>query len=728
MDTGTNTGTNEGTSKSKSEAYTASTNKSTAKASNENVGNSEGTTVEFVNKEAQEWIKYLDEIILPRLDYGSGKGIFLTSTYVFSDNKPAITKLKNTIASLYSGEKGNKVPLKPFDIHKDNIRRSFMNNFQLIFGNRKTDYKANEDIARVALSQSVNIEKHFYIGNWITTNELSLIAGLPQKEIVGLELNKEVEFGLNMSETVSVKNRVVLGKLVQGGNAMDNIDVYLNKECFDTHIFVTGVTGSGKTTTCQKLLLDSELPFLIIEPAKTEYRILSKNYKDLLIFTLGKDIVAPFRLNPFEFLPHESITSRVDMIKASIEAAFDMEAAIPQIIEMAIYECYKDYGWNISANKNTMFEDPFAPGVYSFPTLSDLIRKVEKVVEKHGFDSRLKNDYIGSIKARLQGLLVGAKGLMLNTRRSVDFNDLIDKRVILELEDIRSASEKSLIMGFVMINLLEAIKAKYYKSNKKIKHITLVEEAHRLFSKYMPGDSLNKKQGVETFTDMLAEIRKYGESLIIVDQIPNKMTPEVLKNTSTKIIHKIFAQDDKEAIGNTIALDDEQKDFLSNLETGRAIVFSQNWSKAIQVQVERKTDTTDEIGCSDHELQHNVYEFYIKNYKHGVFHGLAKHAKNPTHEEFCDCLELERIIEKVIEGYCEYLDDFKQKDKFKKYLKECIDKFGVEKIADYIKNKLYLGVDNDEVTEDLIIEFLSDYIKGEMEAGKKMNYQKKLKI
>ncbi|MDY3740328.1 MAG: hypothetical protein SO022_07710 [Selenomonadaceae bacterium] len=84
---------------------------------------------------------------------------------------------------------------------------------------------------------------------------------------------------------------------------------------------------------------------------------------------------------------------------------------------------------------------------------------------------------------------------------------------------------------------------------------------------------------------MLAEVRKYGESLIIVDQIPDKMTPEVLKNTNTKIIHKLFAQDDKDAIGNTMALKDDQKAYLSNLQQGRAIVFSQGWTKAVQVQI-----------------------------------------------------------------------------------------------------------------------------------------------
>ena len=220
-----------------------------------------------------------------------------------------------------------------------------------------------------------------------------------------------------------------------------------------------------------------------------------------------------------------------------------------------------------------------------------MIDNCEVVVNEQGFDARLKNDYIGSIKARLLGLTSGEKGFLLNTNASIDFIDLLNHKVVFELENIRSGAEKSLIMGFILINLSEAIREKY-QMDGKFQHITLVEEAHRLLSKYQAGENPAKKQSVEMFSDMLAEIRKYGESLIIVDQIPNKLTPDVLKNTNTKIIHRIFAADDKEAVGNTVMLKEEQKDFLSNLPTGRAIYFTTGTDKAIQIQINRETDTS----------------------------------------------------------------------------------------------------------------------------------------
>lgn len=634
-------------SESKSESKSDTTGNSSSETENhstsitkqKSTNTGRATTQEIVNKNVQEWIKFLDEVIFPRLDYGTGKGLFVSDAVILGNNEADLIRLENTIRSIYGGEAGNKMPLKAFEISAK--EKSLIRRFQipeLVFKKALENDEAN---LRTVCSQMIVDTDHCLLGSWLSSKELSLFAGLPQKEVVGLALREEIRFGLNVNRTEAAC--VKLGYLVQNGvvlNGENNtpcIPVNLDRKYFDKHIFVTGVTGSGKTTTCQKLLLNSEGGFLVIEPAKTEYRILTDSFKDMLVFTLGKENGAPFRLNPFEFFPGENITSRVDMIKASMEAAFDMEAAIPQILEAAIYSCYEKKGWDISSNQNRLYKDPFAGDVQAFPTLKELEDEIENVVKDQGFDERLKNDYIGSIKARLKGLTVGAKGLMLNTPRSVDFRELLYKKVVLELENIKSASEKSLIMGFILTNLSEAIRAEYAEKGHPIKHITLVEEAHRLLSKYTPGDSLNKKQGVEMFSDMLAEVRKYGEALIVADQIPNKLTPEVLKNTNTKIVHKIFAQDDKEAIGNTMALKDEQKGYLSYLEPGSAVMMSPGLSKAIQIQIERnEQNNTERVPPDDKQLRSRILSYYASEYKKGVIPGLnvLKNKPSPQKVDF----------------------------------------------------------------------------------------------
>ncbi|OLQ70048.1 type VI secretion protein [Photobacterium proteolyticum] len=631
---GTTEGRSEG--KTKGTSITNTTGDTLSSSTSEQTSSSNSSTREFSDKTVQEWLTYIDDVLLKRVQYGKNKGLYLTNIYLFSNATGTVLKLGNTARSLFAGGDTNKSPLsfkKVTDLQEIQTIQSFQFPMLKSDGNKQIEStKDSQKQLDLLLSKSPFDN---FLGNWLSTNELSVVAGLPQKEVVGLTLKEEVEFGLNITQKTEESNKLFLGSLVKSGLPQE-IDIHIDKRDLDKHTFIAGVTGSGKTTTCHRLLESAQMPFLVIEPAKTEYRVLTKKNKNILIFTLGNDNVAPFRLNPFEFFPHENITSRVDMIKASIESAFDMEAAIPQLIEAAIYKCYEDKGWNIATSKNSRYENPFADGIYAFPTLSDLVKMTEKVVSEQGFDERLKQDYIGSIKARLQGLLIGSKGQMLDTARSIDFKDLATKNVILELEEIRNPSEKSLVMGFILANLNEAIRANYEAfrtRGERFRHITLIEEAHRLLSKFEPGDSQNKKQGVEVFADMLAEVRKYGEALIIVDQIPNKLTPEVLKNTNTKIIHKLFAKDDKEAVGNTMALSDEQKDFLSNLEPGRVILSSTGINKPLQVQIKELISTTNEKDVAPSEIRNIALSYYGENYKRGLIQGLEFFNQKPSNED-----------------------------------------------------------------------------------------------
>lgn len=709
--------TNDGINSSYSQGTSMGSGNSTTKGESKGVngsrtinnGNSE--SYEKTDKNYNEWIKYIDEILLPRLGYGKGKGLFQSCTYLFAKESGELLKLGNTIKSLYSGTENNKSPLTIKRI-KNQEEITKVKEFQ--FPTFLNPYYGNKSQLRLLFSKSYK-----KLGNWLSINELSVMTSLPQKEIVGLTLKEEIEFGLNIKKT-NTKNedKLLLGNLVKSGNILKNVDIFIDKKDLNKHIFIAGVTGSGKTTTCQRILISTNYPFLVIEPAKTEYRILTKNRDDITIFTLGSDNIAPFRINPFEFFKGENISSRVDMIKANIEAAFDMEAAIPQIIETALYECYENYGWDISTSQNIRFEDPFADGIYSFPTLDDLIKQVKKVVENQGFDDRLKNDYLGSIRARLQGLIVGSKGLMLNTPRSIDFSKIIKKNVIFELEEIKNGAEKSLVMGFVLINLNEALKQKH-KKDKDFRHITLIEEAHRLLAKYIPGENPSKKLGVETFTDMLAEVRKYGESLIIVDQIPNKLTPEVLKNTNTKIIHRLFASDDKDAVGNTMALDNEQKQFLSSLEIGRVIVSNQDFTKPIQVQIKQLEDisTTGEDEIDESVLRKICLKYYQENYKRGIIQGLELFETEPSLEDIEKYLKLN--FKSFFEKWEILFKVGKKDDKFPFNLKEFLcenrlDK-NIDEVVIYLMNKFY-GLRKDDF--DKIKNYLESFLKDVLENGR----------
>ena len=662
-----------------SKSLSQSTTKNSAEIVTDNQTNSTSETkssstveveqAELETKQAAQWIKYLDEILFPRLDCGRGKGIFLSCAYLFAAQPAMLRRLANTAISLYSGPKGNKIPLTFHEFSaEDKDCLHALQNMQIPSFIDSEDKKFSAALSKRQMNRITSC------GNWISVEELSIIAALPQKEIPGLALREEVEFGLNIMP-VADEFRIPLGHLVQDGTER-KLPVSLDRRALNKHTFVTGVTGSGKTTTCQNILINSGLPFLVIEPAKTEYRVLKERCPELIFFTPGKQDVAPFFLNPFELFPGEAITGRADMIKATLEASFDMEAAIPQILETAVYRAYEEKGWDIRTNEwrpnidgNDEPRNPFEKGVYPFPTMSDFWEAVKKVTAEEGFGQRLQDEYMGSLKARVESLLIGAKGMMLDTPRSINFFDLVERKVVIELEEIKNGSEKSLLMGFILTNLLQAVQS-LHKKNPAFQHITLIEEAHRLLSRYVPGDSMNKKQGVEVFADMLAEVRKYGESLIIVDQIPDKMTPEVLKNTNTKIVHKLFARDDKDAIGDTIALSDEQKTFLSKLPTGRAIIFSQGQVKAMQVKITKEANT------SGREIEPEEIRTIAENYysepkviEGGVLRGIENFPATISKEVVCQYLWIMRGGFSLRKKYHNMLHEVSE-DTLKKFRRE----------------------------------------------------------
>lgn len=556
-----------------------------------NRGSSNAVTVEIANKHAEELMKYINEDLLERLNVGYSKGLFKSSIYYMAKEPTHANRLKVGIMSLFQGDNFSYSPLHAQSIDLSDAKNR---NILKVFQNQYVDRLDASDDALLLLGRPY-YGKYVGLNSYLTTSEVSLIAGLPQKEVPGLTLKEGVGFGLN-EKKIDTDAAINLGVMVQKGRDLDKMPFYLARDSMAKHTFIAGVTGSGKTTTCHRLLSEAKMPFLVIEPAKTEYRTLINKDEDTVVFTLGNEMCAPFRINPFELIKGEVISAHVDMIKATFTSAFPMEASMPQILEEAIYKIYEKKGWDIDTNENREHGDKaFDPDedVDCFPILSDLLEEMTEVVESKHFSQQMEADYKGSLVSRLSNLTVGSKGSMLNCQRSNDFSFIAHHNVILEMEELKSPEDKALLMGFVLSRLSAVIKAEHAK-NPAYKHLTLIEEAHRLLSKVEYGDSGSKKAAVETFSDLLAEVRKYGEGLIVVDQIPNKLAPEVLKNTNTKIIHKILARDDKEVVGDTMLMDDKQKEYLSALEVGNAIIFTEHTDKPIHVHIKQISNTNEE--------------------------------------------------------------------------------------------------------------------------------------
>lgn len=570
-------GGNTGKSISKNESTNSSETKGT------NTGTSKAETLEFINKKIERVQNHINDKLIERFDLGRSKGMFKTAIYLASPNKVVYDRLSHAVLSIFQGNQSHFSPLQVTDFAPEK------NNIQNLFLVQRIDKQQNNLNNELALIHSIPFTLTNVLGaTWLNASEISLLAGLPSREIAGIKLRKNVDFAVN---PINPEQGFALGNVVQYGRELKNNVVKLDKKLLNQHIFISGVTGAGKTTTCQQILLQSNLPFLVIEPAKTEYRSLYQELGQAVeYYTLGNEKISPFRFNPFELMLGESLSGHIDMLKATFTAVFPMEASMPYLIEEAIVRSYQDKGWDINQNENLFFDDPWDCQGESFPILSEMLVTLKDVIASKNFGRELQEKYEGSLISRLDNLTLGAKGKMLNTRNSINIQEMLNKKVVIELEDLRDEQDKCLMMGLLLGRVAEAVKHEHRKDHS-FQHITLLEEAHRLLSKPQAGEDGSKRLGVEMFSNLLAEVRKYGECLIIADQIPNKLTPEILKNTNTKIVHRLFASDDRHAIGDTIRLSDEQKDFLTMLEAGEAIVYSAGWHEAVRVKIERRTDT-----------------------------------------------------------------------------------------------------------------------------------------
>lgn len=344
------------------------------------------------------------------------------------------------------------------------------------------------------------------------------------------------------------------------------------------HALVCGVTGSGKTTTIFDLLVEATragMSFLVLEPAKAEYRALTHPElvgESLQVFTIGAEWASPLRLNPLEILPGVPVGLHLDLLRSVFGASFGMWVPLPQVLERCLNEVYEDRGWDLDGRRP--LEGSEHP---AFPTLDNLVEKVREIVPGLGFDPEARDRILGSLAARLEGLRSGAKGRMYDVGRSVGMDTLLTRPTVLELESLGDDDDKAFFMGLLLIRLAEHRRVRHESGNGNEQHLLVIEEAHRLLTN-VPR-SVDDKQAdprgkaVETFTNLLSEIRAYQQGVIIADQIPTRLAPDVIKNTGLKIAHRTVSGDDREELGRAMIMNPRQVAALGSLRDGYAAVF-----------------------------------------------------------------------------------------------------------------------------------------------------------
>ncbi len=353
------------------------------------------------------------------------------------------------------------------------------------------------------------------------------------------------------------------------------------------HVFVCGATGAGKSQTVRALLeaaTKAGIPWLVVEPAKAEYRLMAARLAsgpDVVRIRPGESDAIAAGLNPLEPAPDAAgrrfpLQTHADLVKALFIASFRSDEPFPQVLSAALTRVYEDTGWDMALGE-TIAADPNP----SYPSLTDLQRAAIRIVREIGYSQRITDDVLGFIKVRLSSLRLGTTGRFLEGGHQLDFGTLLRTHAVLEIEDVGDDSDKAFLMGTVLIRLAEHLRMEHKAKpagEVKLRHLTVIEEAHRLLRRpEAPGSGSAggaAAHAVEMFAGLLAEIRAYGEGLVIAEQIPDRLTPDVIKNTAVKITHRLPAADDRDAVGATMNMTRAQNHFLVTLPPGEAAVFA----------------------------------------------------------------------------------------------------------------------------------------------------------
>lgn len=576
-----NVGTNEGWSKNTGISYTKTSTDNLSLSDTE--GRTLGITQEISNKRAQHLADYLDKQLITRLQKGLTKGLFHTAVYIAADHESTYRRLKNTLRATYQGSTSTMSPLEVYDLPEQA-------HGQILQLPRIQTTQNSQELLFHSLLPSHNQS----LGSLLTADELAIVASLPQNELQGIRRRKTVDFAVDLPD-VQPDKALNLGCIIDRGRRYPNNRVRLSRADLNKHVFVTGVTGAGKTTTCLNLLLESNMPFLVIEPAKTEYRELATSLQlDIDYYRPNGDDYQSLRINPFALVRKEQrIKSHSGFLKNAFAAVFPMEASMPMMVEAAILASYEEKGWDIDENEYLGNDDPFEPASRAWPTMSDMVRQLDLLIPTYGLGKEFEEKYRGSLVSRLRSLTDGTLGRVLDVPQSIDFHSLLGRRAVIELEELQGGEEKALLMALLLGAINETMRARH-AVNPDFRQLTLIEEAHRLLARPEAGDKA-AALAVESFADMLAEVRKYGTGLIISDQIPAKLIPDVIKNTHCKIVHRLFAEDDRRAMGEAMMMDEGQRNFLPNLGTGEAIVFCGGWHGPAHAAIRNDRAQTDNL-------------------------------------------------------------------------------------------------------------------------------------
>ena len=571
MSRGYNTAHTDSSTVERSNAH--STNEQHSNGTTDTHGTARTQQIEVCNKAVEELLTRIDEQI-KRTKESEDYGCYSCAAYFLSSRPSKALLAANTYRSLMIGE-GSSVESGAVNLWQDRASVTAMREYLKRFTHPVFARQLWENEA----------DSLFYTaGTLVSGRELPMHLGLPTRSVHGLPIIEHAEFGRNVpDEAMPDEDKMNLGKIYHMGKE-EAAGLLLNRQAMASHTFITGSTGTGKSNAVYHLLdeitKNGQTTFLVVEPAKGEYKNVFGNCTDVQVFGTNPRETPLLRMNPFAFPENIHILEHIDRLVEIFNACWPMYAAMPAVLKDAIERSYQKVGWDL---RNSESEK----GI--FPTFFDLLDILPGVIEESHYSKDTQSDYVGALCTRVKSLTNGIYGSVLCAEDALTDEALFDRNVIVDLSRVGSMETKSLLMGILVMKLQE-YRMCSSGMNSRLRHVTVLEEAHNLLRKTsaeqsQEGANLQGKS-VEMLANAIAEMRTYGEGFIIADQAPGLLDMSVIRNTNTKIILRLPDEEDRKLVGKSAALKEAQIDELSKLPLGVAAVYQNEWPEAVLCKIE----------------------------------------------------------------------------------------------------------------------------------------------
>ena len=559
-----------------------------ARASNvtATVGKNEGITQSFTNHNISHALKVLEEQ-MKRFEKGTAMGMWEFAAYVLSEDQNIANNVAHTYLALTQGE-DSFMSQSSVNLWRGDLGENSGDAEEIVAYLRELRHPLFGLNPNLLLADPTFSVYPSIVTSTVplTGQELAFSLNFPRKSIPGLPILECAEFGRNIAK---FDEEDVTDKMLHLGDIFhmyhkEDVPVNLNQNSLASHVFVTGSTGSGKSNTIYQLLKEgrkNSLKFLVVEPAKGEYKHVFGNYDDVSVYGTNPQLTPLLRLNPFSFPKEIHILEHLDRLVEIFNVCWPMYAAMPAVLKKAVEQSYQDCGWDLLESSN--------PYGRLYPNFNDIADNIKTIIDSSEYDDENKGAYKGALLTRIESLTNGINGLIFSNDELAN-EHLFDTNVIVDLSRVGSTETKSLLMGILVLKLQE-YRMTNGDMNAELKHITVLEEAHNLLkrtSTEQMSESANLLgKSVEMLANAIAEMRTYGEGFIIADQAPGLMDLSVIRNTNTKIIMRLPDFSDRELVGKSANLNDDQIIELAKLPKGVAAVYQNEWIQPVLCKVEK---------------------------------------------------------------------------------------------------------------------------------------------